>query len=405
MDARVPARFLDRNSPPHIVTLVLIAAVSSMSMNVFIASLPAMALHFGTTPAVMQYSISGYVLLSGIMHLVIGPLSDRYGRRNVLLVTISIFVIVSAGAAMSNDITSFMICRVLQTSIVSGIVLSRAIARDIVGATRSASFIGYITMGMALVPMMAPPIGGILQEAAGWQANFLLQSGAGLIALILVYLDLGETATRAPGGFAELLGMLPELLRSRRFWGYSITGAFTAGTFFAYLGGSPFVGAQVYDLQPRQIGFYFCFAPLGYFLGNAFSGRFAVRIGMRRMVIAGAVIVTTGMGTSLLLVLAGATHPLAFFGFTVFIGMGNGLTLPSANAGIMSVRPELAGAASGFGGSLITLGGGVMSLVAGNLISYQTRAEILLLCIVSSGSMGILAALYTARIEAQVRNR
>ena len=318
METRVPVRFLDRHSPPHIATLVLITAVSSMSMNIFLASLPAMAIYFETTPAVLQYSISGYVFLSGVMQLVIGPLSDRYGRRRILLVSMSIFVVVSAGAAYSPNIEIFMLCRVLQTSIVSGIVLSRAIARDIVGATRSASFIGYITMGMALVPMVAPPIGGILQEYSGWRANFLVQSGAALMALILVYLDLGETASRAAGGFSRLFRMLPELIRSRRFWGYSATGAFSAGTFFAYLGGGPFVGAQVYGLEPGQIGFYFCFAPLGYFLGNGFSGRFAVRIGMRRMVIAGTIIMTLGMGASLLFLLAGGNPRAGFLRFHCF---------------------------------------------------------------------------------------
>ena len=125
---------------------------------------------------------------------------------------------------------------------------------------------------------------------------------------------------------------------------------------------------------------------------------------MRRMVIAGTIIVTLGMGASLACLLAGATHALVFFGFTVFIGIGNGLTLPSANAGIMSVRPELAGAASGIGGSLMTLGGGTMSLVAGNLVARETSAEILLICIVFSGFLGIIAALYTARVESLVRN-
>lgn len=404
METRIPVRFLDRHSPPHIATLVLITSISSLSMNIFLASLPAMAIHFETTPAILQYSISGYVFLSGIIQLVIGPLSDRYGRRRVLLVSISIFVVVSTGAAYSPNIEIFLLCRVLQTSIISGHVLSRAIARDIVGATRSASLIGYMTMGMALVPMVAPPIGGILQELSGWQANFLVQTGFAMVALILVYFDLGETASRATGGFSRLFGMLPELIRSRRFWGYSVTGAFTAGTFFAYLGGSPFVGARVYGLEPGQIGFYFCFAPIGYFFGNAFSGRFAVRVGMRRMVVAGAVIVTLGMGASLVCLLAGATHALAFFGFTVFIGIGNGLTLPSANAGIMSVRPELAGAAAGIGGSLMTLGGGTMSLITGNLVALETNAEILLVCILISGCLGIIAALYTARVEALVRN-
>ena len=100
-----------------------------------------------------------------------------------MLVSISIFAVVSTGAAYSPNIEIFLLCRVLQTSIISGHVLSRAIARDIVGATRSASMIGYMTMGMALVPMVAPPIGGILQELSGWQANFLVQTGVAIVGI------------------------------------------------------------------------------------------------------------------------------------------------------------------------------------------------------------------------------
>ena len=199
--------------------------------------------------------------------------------------------------------------------------------------------------------------------------------------------------------------MLPELIRSRRFWGYSVTGAFTAGTFFAYLGGSPFVGAQVYGLEPGQIGFYFCFAPIGYFFWERIFRSFCrsdrhETNGCRRRCHRD----SRDGRVAHYACSRGATHALAFFGFTVFIGVGNGLTLPSANAGIMSVRPELAGAAAGIGGSLMTLGGGTMSLITGNLVSFETSAEILLVCILISGCMGIIAALYTARVEALVRN-
>ncbi|MDE2790789.1 MAG: multidrug effflux MFS transporter [Paracoccaceae bacterium] len=397
-------RFLDRDTPPHLSTLVLVAAVSSVSMNIFLASLPAMAAYFDTTPAIMQYSISGYVFLSGVMQLAIGPLSDRYGRRMVLLISIAVFILASLGAIFAPNIESFMLCRVLQTSMVSGHILSRAIARDIVGATRSASLIGYITMGMALVPMVTPPIGGFLEAFFGWKASFLVQAGVAFGALLLVYLDLGETATRVSGGFSAQIRLFPELLRSRRVWGYSITGAFTAGVFFAYLAGAPFVAVDVYGMSPSQLGLYFSFAPLGYFIGNGLSGRYAVRVGMRPMVIAGTVVTALGMGMSVVLQLAGATHSLSFFGFTIFIGIGSGLALPSANAGILSVRPELAGAAAGLGGSLITLGAGAMSLAAGNLLAVDTSVMTLLAFIMGCALAAIIGACVTAWLDSRTRN-
>jgi len=403
MEAKPTGRLLDRNSPPHIVTLVLVTSLATMSMNLFLASLPAMAAHFDTTVSIMQYAISGFLFLSGLVQIVVGPLSDRFGRRPVLLVAVLVFVIVSLIASFSPTIGVFMVCRILQTSIVTGMVLSRAIARDMVGVEQSASLIGYITMGMALVPMLAPPIGGFIQELYGWRANFLVLAAVSFVTLILVYLDLGETAPKQNGGFSEQISLFPALLRSRRFWGYSLTGAFCAGTFFGYLGGGPFVAVSVYDLKPSQFGLYFCFAPFGYFVGNGISGRYAVRIGRQQMILAGTVVTTAGMALALVLQLFGATHPIALFSLTVFIGLGNGIALPSANAGMLAVRPEIAGAASGLGGALITLGGGILAMTTGNLLVLGNPVTTLLLCVVASGSLAIIVACYTISIESNRR--
>ena len=293
------SRIFDRTTPPHIVTLVLVAALSSMTMNVFLPSLPAMAEHFGTSHAVMQYAISGYLFVCGIVQLAIGPLADRFGRRPVLLATIALFAAASLGATVAPNVETFMFCRVVQTAMVSGFVLSRTIARDMVGPTRAASLIGYVTMGMALVPTGALLLGGVLQELFGWTANFLLQAAVAFAALLMVFFDLGETSRNRPSGFSEQVRQFPELFRSRRFWGYSITCAFSTGTFFAYLGGGPFIAAQVYGLEPGQIGLYFTFAPLGYLVGNGISGKFSIRFGRQRMVVAGTIVIAVGMAAAL----------------------------------------------------------------------------------------------------------
>ena len=180
------SRLFDRTTPPHIVTLVFIAALAAMTMNIFLPSLPAMADYFGTSHAVMQYAISGYLFMCGFVQLAIGPLADRFGRRPVLLSTVALFALASLGATIAPNVETFMFCRVVQTSMVSGLVLSRTIARDMVGPTRAASLIGYVTMCMALVPSAAPLLGGLMQELFGWTANFLLQAGIGLATLLLV---------------------------------------------------------------------------------------------------------------------------------------------------------------------------------------------------------------------------
>ena len=219
-----------------------------------------------------------------------------------------------------------------------------------------------------------------------------------------MYFDLGETGRNRPSGFSEQVRQFPELFQSRRFWGYSLTCAFSTGTFFAYLGGGPFIAAQVYGLEPGQIGLYFTIAPLGYLVGNGIAGKFSVRFGRHRMVVAGTIIIGVGMAAALLFQSIGATHPLSFFAFTVFIGLGNGLALPSANAGMLTVRPELAGAASGLGGSLTTLGGGLLAIVTGNLIALGNNTTTLLLCILAPGILAIASAVWTVGIEKRMRN-
>ena len=187
------ARFLDRTTPPHIVTLVLLAGVSAMSMSVFLPSLPRMTEEFGTSYGVMQLSVSLYLACTALLQIVIGPVSDRYGRRPVVLGALAIFVLATIGCWLSTSAEMFLTFRMIQAAVAVGMVLSRAIVRDCVPQDEAASMIGYVTMGMSLVPMFAPMVGGLLDEAFGWRTTFLFTAlcGAGLMALCWV--DQGET--------------------------------------------------------------------------------------------------------------------------------------------------------------------------------------------------------------------
>ena len=150
-------RFLDRSTPPHIITLVLVAGLAALCMNVFLPSLAAMATYFGTDYAVMQFAVSGYLAATACLQLVIGPLSDLFGRRPVMLTSIILMILATLVCAFAPNITVFMIGRVVQAAIVSGFVLARAVVRDMVPANQAASMIGYVTMGMSVVPMIGPP--------------------------------------------------------------------------------------------------------------------------------------------------------------------------------------------------------------------------------------------------------
>lgn len=370
--------FLNRATPPHILTLVIATAVSALAINVFLPSLPGMARHFEADYALAQLTVSVYLAATAFLQLGIGPASDRFGRRPVMLVCLALFVTGSAAALWAPTIEILLAARVLQAFSAAGMVLGRAIVRDTVDTDEAASRIGYITMGMALVPMVAPMIGGLLDEVYGWRAAFALMLGFGVLALVIVFLDLGETNHAKSSGMLAQVRAYPELFGSRRFWGYTLTAAFNAGTFFAFLGGGPFVASELMGLRPSEYGLYFGLLSLGYVFGNFLSGRYARQMGINRMMLTGNAISFAGIVIALTLFSLGIDHALALFGPMMLLGVGNGATLPSANAGIVSVRPHLAGSASGLGGALqLGLAAG-LSTLAGILVTTQSGALALL---------------------------
>ncbi|MFZ1347750.1 MAG: Bcr/CflA family efflux MFS transporter [Tabrizicola sp.] len=395
-------RFLDRTTPPKIVTLILVAGLSALTMNIFLPSLPGMALYYGVPYGVMQQSVALYLALSAALQIVIGPISDRYGRRKVLLGSLVLFLLATIGTLLAPTATSFLIFRMAQAVIAAGMVLSRAVVRDMVADAQAASMIGYVTMGMSLVPMIGPVIGGVLDDLYGWKANFALLLILGLGTLALVWADLGETASLRRVSLAEQIRTYPALLASRLFWGYTLAAAFASGCFFAYLGGAPYVGDKIYGLSSTHVGALFALTAIGYAAGNFLAGRYSVRLGMNRMILIGCIVTTVGMALLALLTLLGLSGPTTFFGLTIFMGLGNGICLPNANAGLLSVRPELAGTASGLGGAILIGGGAALAAFAGVLLGPGSTEMPLILLMLASSAASVVAILFVIRRARQI---
>ena len=374
MQTSTPQRFLDRTTPPHIATLILIAGVSALNMSIFLPSLNAMTVYFDTDYATMQLSLSAYLAMTAVLQLLIGPISDKYGRRVVVLTALAVFTLASLGTYFAQTITVFLFFRMIQAAVATGFVLSRAIVRDIVPQEQAASQIAYVTMGMALVPMFGPMIGGAIDEFFGWQMIFLLLTICGALIFTLAYFDQGETLAAGGLSFREQLRSYPELFKSPRFWGYALCAAFSSGSFFALLGGASFIADSVFDLSPLWSGVALGAPAIGYAFGNFIAGRYSVRVGLNRMALIGTVTIILGLGASLALALIGITHPLIFFGFCSFLGLGNGITLPNVTSGLLSVRPHLAGTASGLGSAMMVGGGAALAQYAGSLLQVETGA-------------------------------
>lgn len=377
--------------------------VAALAMNVFLPALPEMAAHFDVDYRFIQLSVALYLAMNAGLQMILGPVSDQYGRRPVLLVSFATFLIATLGCIYAPNVGIYLAFRMVQACVVTGLVLSRAVIRDMVGGAKAASMIAYVTMGMSLVPMFAPAIGGFLTQHFGWQSTFWLQFFAGLGVLILLYRDLGETKPRGPGGFRAQFTSYPELFSSPRFWGYALSAMLASGAFFAYLGGAPFVGSEIYGLESGVLGFLFGAPAVGYLVGNFLTGRYAVHFGINPLILAGNLVTVVGLGT--LLVMIGMTQVSAylFFAMMTFVGLGNGLVLPNANAGLLSVRPELAGSASGLGGAMMIGGGAGISAVVGAMLTVESGPLPLVLMMILCTALALVCILLVMARERRLR--
>lgn len=387
--------------PPGMATLCLCTALATLSLNMFLPSLAAMATEFDVSYGLMSVAVSGYLMVTGGLTLIIGPLSDRYGRRPVMLCLFAIFVLASLVCATTGSIEVFLTARMCMGVVVGGWTVSLAVVRDRFPAREAASRIGYITMAMAVAPMMGPVIGGAIEAVAGWRATFLTYAGLGCVAFVLVLFTMGETNERRQASFLQQARAYPELLRSRRFWGYALCMAFSTGAFYAFLAGAPLVATAVLKISPEVLGVCIGSITGGFVFGSFLSGRYAGRGQLTDIVILGRLVGAGGLILGLALCAAGWVHPVSVFGAAICVGIGNGLTMPSCNAGALSVRPDLAGSASGLAGALTSGGGALVTAATVALVTPQTGPFALLGAMLVCALIGLGAILVVRRIDLQ----
>ena len=384
-------------------TLICLAAIGALALNMHLPSLPAMANTFGVSYSVTTLSISLFLGMNAVFQIFVGPLSDRYGRRPIVLGSLFIFCLCSVGCVLATNFEFFLICRIFQAVVVAGLVISRAAVRDSYRQDQAASILGYVTMGMAIFPLIGPALGGVLEVKFGWIASFWVLLGVGIFIFLLTYFDMGETNRHKTASMTEQFHAYPELLKSRRFWGYSLTAAFNAGGYYAYLGGAAYVGLEIFELSPDILGFYIGSPVLGYVIGNGLSGRYSVTFGINKMISMGSMITSMGMILCIGLFTMTVPIPLSFFGCVFLTGIGHGMVLPNANAGMMSVRPRLAGSASGLGGALNTGGGAIIATGTAAVLIPGTGALTLILIMLGTSIASIFTITYaimrTKKIE------
>ena len=370
-----------------------------MSLNMFLPSLANIAVDLDTDYATASWSVSGYLALTAIVQLIIGPLSDRIGRRPVLLAVLLVFVMASVGCMRAQSIEMFLFCRMFQGGVVGGYTISLAVVRDTRPEREAVSLIGYIGMAMAIAPMIGPMLGGVLDTAFGWRSIFIFYATAGFGLLVLCWLDLGETRAPHVDNPGTKTAGVTTLVSAPLFLAYAFCSALSVGGFFIFLTGAPLVAQTVFDASTAEVGFYIGTITMGFMLGGFLSGRFGQQFEPTTMMVAGRVAACTGLIGGLVLLGVGITSKELFFTSTVFVGLGNGLTMPASNAGAMSVRPDLAGSAAGLSGALVVSSGAVLTAITGNVMSSNSGAATLLLLMLTSSLAALGFAVWATRLK------
>ena len=351
-----------------LVTLVAATALGPLAMQIFLPSLPLIQSDLGVSAATAQLVLSLSMVAISFSMLVYGPLSDRFGRRPLLILGLALFLVGSLVGALAPDITTLVVGRTIQAvGGAAGLVLTRTIIRDIYGRERAASMIAYVTTAMVIAPMLAPAIGGVINDYFGWRANFAFVGLAGILVTSLVVAHLPETHDERESfaGVRNMIVVFAQLLRNPEFRGFALQSSFAIATFFAFAAAAPYVVIVVMGRPASMYGVFFIAISFAFMIGNFIAGRISERVGVERMVYLGSGLAVLGTFLSLVCLLTFGWVPWSLFGPVVLLGLGNGISMPNAIAGAISVDPRVAGAASGLVGFLQMLVAALFAQLAG----------------------------------------
>ncbi|MBX9991486.1 multidrug effflux MFS transporter [Phreatobacter oligotrophus] len=379
--------------------LVVLAAIGPMALNLPLPAVPGLARYFETDPGTIQLTITLYLAGMAVAQLVLGPLSDRYGRRPVILGALAVTAAMSLFAALAASAAMLILARVLQSFGASaGQVIGRAIIRDVFDKDRAASMIGWVTMAMVVAPMISPSIGGLMSETIGWRWVFAATAVIAAVTLALAAIRLPETrAVVSSPTVGQLLRDARDLVRNRMFLGYLLIGALSSVTFFSFVGGAPHATVTLMGQSSTAYGLWFMVNACGYMLGNAVCGRYAARFGSDRLIRWGSVMMLAMALVQFAIALAGwMVHPVWLFLPQAAIAFANGLQLPGAIAGAVSVRPEAAGSASGFVG-FSQMGLGALAAQASGTLVGSLMSTVPMVAISVAGAVGAFLSLALIR--------
>src|SRR5271163_2134023 len=380
-----------------LLSLTLSFSVGTVASTIYVPSVPAIAHAFDASVARVQFTFVAYLLAYAISMLVLGPLSDRLGRRRTILYGLALTAVSSLACAASPSIAFLIAARVLQgIGACAGMVVGRAITRDIWGPAAAAQVIAGRGIAATLMQVGAPVVGGYLQVSFGWRANFLAVAILACLAIVLMIRFVPErssTASIASAGGPRMLTSYRTLIGTRRFLGYALAAAGAHAGSHIFAAGAPAVLIGSLGVSPAQYGYYAALPPLGFLVGSFLSNRLTGRLGLNALITLGATVLMPAGLVMVSLAALRVTGPLFVVGPMIFVCCGSGLITPNAAAGSLGVGSRIVGAASGLASffQIIGAAGGTAALSLGRSGSPLTLAIVIafagLFCVTTFGSL------------------
>jgi len=380
----VPAK-----APPSVLFLMTVTVVNVLATNLYVPSLPDVALSLRVSDAEAQFTLTAFLLAFAMAQLVYGPIADRFGRRRVMLAGLVLFLAGTSLAAMAPSIGWLTGARVLQAlGAAGGTILARAMVRDLYDRDASARMMAYLGIGSGLAGAVGPFLGGWLQVATGtWRGGFIALAIFTIIPILVMTFVVRETLrTPAPaGGLRSFAVDYLSLLRQPGYSLYAVGGAVLNAAFFAFLTAIPFVLERVYHLSPLEVGLVLINTTVGYMAGNLLAARIGARIGLERLVMLGGFLCM--LPAAAMAVLSGwdALGLFAILGPMIVYGAGAGLAIPPSGVIAVSVNPRIAATASGLYGFLSFSISALGTVVAGQ-VGYDSIVPTALVLIALSGT-------------------
>ncbi|GGM86403.1 multidrug effflux MFS transporter [Streptomyces fuscichromogenes] len=349
-----------------------LTATPPLAMDMYLPSLPEVTRTLGAPAATVQLTLTACLAGMALGQLVVGPMSDRWGRRRPLLAGLAGYVVATALCAVAPDVWTLVAFRLVQgLAGAAGIVIARAVVRDLYDGDAMARFFSTLMLVSGAAPVIAPLIGGQILRVTDWRGVFAVLTVVGALLAALVWTRLPETlppAGRHAGGAAGAVRAMRALLADLPFTGYMLAGGFAFAALFAYISASPFVIQEIYGASPQTFSLLFGLNSVGLVIAGQVNGKVLVgRVGLDKVLGAG-LVVTVLAATALLLMATGALGPvgLAPVAAALFVLMSAmGLTLPNAQSLALLRTRRAAGSASALLGTSSFLVGAVASPLVG----------------------------------------